>query len=95
MRETWTVRRLEPVTRPIRSVAWLLAIPGLLLIALGVLVVLQPQILVVLAAALFIGAGLSLVGAAFGLWRFQRAWRRWRQRQARYWRQSQAWDDST
>ncbi len=50
-----------------------LILPGILLIAFGILVIVFPMLLVILVSAFFIGIGLTLLGLARKVKKFERA----------------------
>jgi uncharacterized membrane protein HdeD (DUF308 family) len=62
---------MDNFAHELSSVWWMYLLQGLSLIALGVLVFINPDILTALAAAFFIWVGLVLLMLAFRVWRFK------------------------
>ena len=74
-------RDLRPVDDFINDLSawwWFYLLLGLLLVGWGIAIVIWPELLVALVAALFIIAGCTVLGLAWRVWRIQRHYQAFR-----------------
>ena len=63
---------IKEAKRSIHGLVWQLVLQGLLLIVLGIIIVYQPQILILLAAFILIMVGIVSIWAGCKVWKFVR-----------------------
>ncbi len=66
------LRPVDYFINDLSALWWYYLLLGLLLVALGIAIAIWPQLLVAFVAALFIMAGLTVLGLAWRIWRLQR-----------------------
>jgi uncharacterized membrane protein len=74
------LRPLEALTRWLSQVTWLYAAFGLLLISSGLLLLIWPELLVALVAALFFVAGATVLAQGWHVWRTRRRYQAMKRR---------------
>jgi len=66
------LRPVDAFVKELGALWWYYLLFGLVLIAWGIAIIVWPQLLVALVAALFIVAGGTVLGLAWKVWRIQR-----------------------
>jgi cytochrome c biogenesis protein CcdA len=74
------IRFYDDYTDAVAAPWWMFSLLGLNFLLLGVLIVLFPQLLAYLAAAILFFNGLVLLLIAWKFWRFKKRYRQWREK---------------
>ncbi len=74
------LRPLDHLTQELSALWWLYLIQGIALILLGVLVIIWPELLAILAAAFFIAIGVVLLSLGWRVRQVKRSYERFKRR---------------
>ncbi len=66
------LRHFDYLIKDLSALWWFYLLLGLLLVMWGIAIVIWPELLVAFVAALFIMAGVTVLGLAWRVWRLQR-----------------------
>ena len=69
------LRYVDYLVKDLSALWWFYLVLGLLLLGWGVAIVIWPELLVAFVAALFMLAGMTVLGLAWRVWRLQRRYR--------------------
>ena len=73
------LRPVDYFIKDLSALWWFYLILGLLLVGWGVAIIIWPELLVALVAALFIMAGATVLSLAWQVWRLQRRYQAFKQ----------------